>query len=57
MEDLACNLVYIGSTTNFCKRWASTTKAAWIVTMLALGYISTSEMAAQLEVVVVTSSS
>ena len=27
VEDLACNLVYIGSTTDICKRWASTKKA------------------------------
>ena len=27
VEDLACNLVYVGSTTDICKRWASTKKA------------------------------
>ena len=26
-EDTVCNLVYIGSTTDVCKRWASTKKA------------------------------
>ena len=26
-EDMACDLVYIGSTTDVCKRWASTKKA------------------------------
>ena len=27
VEDTACNLIYIGSTTDICKRWASTKKA------------------------------